>query len=73
VIEIPSLLISGALGIHLGLVAVRYVRGSLNVGDITGEVERAYNVLIGLLLLFVIAGLIEGLFSPYYYEFLFDF
>ena len=72
VIEIPSLLISGALGIHLGLVAVRYVRGSLNVGDITGEVERAYNVLIGLLLLFVIAGLIEGLFSPYYYEFLFD-
>ena len=73
VIEIPSLLISGALGIHLGLVAVRYVRGGLTVGDVTGEVERAYNVLIGLLILFIAAGLIEGLVSPYYYEFLFDF
>ena len=70
VIEIPSLLISGALGIHLGLVAVRYARGGLTVEDITGEVERAYNVLIGLLLLFVVAGLIEGFFSPYYYEFI---
>jgi uncharacterized membrane protein SpoIIM required for sporulation len=70
IIEIPSLLISGALGIHLGLVAVRYFRGGLTVGDVTGEVERAYNVLIGLLLLFVVAGLIEGFFSPYYYEFI---
>ncbi len=72
VIEIPALLISGALGIHLGFVAVRYVRGGLTVGDVTGEVERAYSVLIGLLVLFVAAGLIEGLFSPYYYEFLFE-
>lgn len=73
VVEIPSLLISGALGLHLGLVAVRYVRGGLTVGDVTGEVERAYHVLVGLLILFVVAGLIESLFSPYYYEFLFDF
>jgi len=73
VVEIPSLLISGALGIHLGLVAVRYARGSLSVGELTDEVRRAYNVLIGLLILFIVAGLIEGLFSPYYYEFLFDF
>lgn len=72
IVEIPSLLISGALGIHLGFVAVKYARGGLSVGDVTGEVERAYNVLIGLLILFVAAGLIEGLFSPYYYEFLFD-
>jgi len=73
VIEIPSLFISGALGIHLGIVAVRYARGGLTVGDVTGEVERAYNVLIGLLVLFVIAGLIEGFFSPHYYEVLFGF
>lgn len=73
VIEIPSLMISGALGIHLGLVAVRYVRGGVTMEDVTVEVERAYNVLVGLLVLFVVAGLIEGFFSPYYYEFLFDF
>ena len=72
VVEIPALLISGALGLHLGLVAVRYTRGNITKRDVTDEVELAYHVLVGLLILFAVAGFIEAFFSPYYYNILFD-
>jgi len=72
IIEIPSLLLSGALGLHLGLVSVRYVRGTVTKREVTDEVELAYQVLIGLLILFVVAGFIEAFISPYYYDILFD-
>ncbi|MDZ7687988.1 MAG: stage II sporulation protein M [Halobacteriales archaeon] len=72
IVEIPALLISGALGLRLGIVSVGYVRGSVSVAEISDEVSTAYQVLVGLLILFAVAGLIEGFFSPYYYDILFD-
>ncbi len=65
VVEIPALLISGALGLYLGGVAWGYLRGSVDVDTLAREVERAYLVLVGLAVLFVLAGLVEGFVSPY--------
>jgi uncharacterized membrane protein SpoIIM required for sporulation len=67
VVEIPALLVSGALGLHLGGVAVGYARGGVTVDAVTREVRRAYRVLVGLLVVFAVAGLIEAFVSPYYY------
>ncbi len=67
VIEIPALLISGALGLHLGLVAVGYVRGGVDTEGVTAEVREAYYVLVGLFVLFAVAGFVEAFISPYYY------
>jgi uncharacterized membrane protein SpoIIM required for sporulation len=67
VIEIPALLISGGLGLHLAGVAVGYVRGDVSTEDVADETRRAYRVLVGLLVLFGVAGFVEGFVSPYYY------
>ena len=67
VIEIPALLISGALGLHLGGVAVAYARGDTRVEGVADEVRKAYRVLLGLFVLFAVAGFVEGFVSPYYY------
>lgn len=67
IIEIPALLISGALGLHLGGVAVGYARGNSSTEEVADETRRAYRVLVGLLVLFAVAGFVEGFFSPYYY------
>lgn len=67
IVEIPALLVSGALGLHLGGVAIGYVRGNVTADAVGDEVRRAYRVLLGLLVLFAVAGFIEGFVSPYYY------
>jgi len=67
VIEIPALIVSSALGLHLGGVAVVDVRGTVGVDGVADEVRRAYRVLIGLFVAFALAGLIEAFVSPYYY------
>lgn len=67
VIEIPALLIAGALGLHLGLAAVGYFRDGADTEDVTAEVRDAYHVLVGLFVLFAVAGFIEAFISPYYY------
>lgn len=70
VVEIPALLVSGALGLHLGFVAWGFLRGGVDVDGLADEVERAYAVLVGLAVLFVVAGFVEAFVSPYYYGFL---
>ncbi|WP_435157726.1 stage II sporulation protein M [Haladaptatus sp. DFWS20] len=60
IIEIPALAIAGALGLHLGGVAWRYVRGSTTAADLAGELIRAYYILLGLLPVFIVAAFIEA-------------
>lgn len=67
IIEIPALIVSSALGLHLSGAAVGYVRGTVDVEGIADEVRRAYRVLVGLFVAFAVAGLIEAFVSPYYY------
>lgn len=70
VLEIPALLFGGALGLHLGVVAVRYAVGRTDRLAISREIDRAFRVTIGLAVLLVAAALIEAGVSPYYWRFL---
>jgi uncharacterized membrane protein SpoIIM required for sporulation len=67
IIEIPALLISGGLGLHLGGVGIGYVRGRVSAEEVADETRRAYRIFVGLLVLFGVAGFVEGFISPYYY------
>ncbi|MGA9400999.1 stage II sporulation protein M, partial [Haladaptatus sp.] len=60
VIEIPGLSVAGALGLHLGGVSLSYVRGRTSVDEFSGELVRAYYVVLGLLPVFIVAAFIEA-------------
>ena len=67
IIEIPAILIAAAMGLYLGHSMIRLVRGRHGRDRITADIERAYHVIVGLLILFAVAGVIEAFVSPYYY------
>lgn len=69
-IEIPALLLSGALGLYLGIVGWRTLRGQISRAQLTDEIEYAYQVTMGLAVLFAVAGVIEAFVSPYYWQLL---
>lgn len=68
VIEIPAILISGALGMYLGVTVWRTWRGRLPRQVLAETLRRSVWVLLGVGILLALAGLIEGYFSPYYYR-----
>jgi len=65
--EIPALFISGALGVHLGVVSWRTYRGRLSCKGFADVLENAFWVLMGIGILLAIAAVIEGFVSPYYW------
>ena len=67
IFEIPALFVSGALGIHLGLVSWRTFRGRLSREGFADALENAFWVLMGIGILLAIAAVIEGFVSPYYW------
>lgn len=69
-IEIPALIVSGALGLHLGRVGGGYVAGSVDRERLAEAVDRAFQVLVGLAVCFVFAAAIEAFVSPYYWRLL---
>ncbi|SNZ17814.1 Stage II sporulation protein M [Natronoarchaeum philippinense] len=70
VVEIPGLIVAGALGLHLGGVGVRAATGGADRADLAAAVGRAYRILIGLALVFLVAAAIEAFVSPYYADLL---
>ena len=68
IFEIPSILVAGALGLHLGVVTWRAWRGRMGREALADALERAFWVLVGLGVVLAIAGLIEGFISPYYWR-----
>jgi len=66
IVEIPGLIVAGALGLHLGGVGLRAATGRADRADVTAAVARAYRILLGLALVFLVAGAIEAFVSPYY-------
>jgi len=70
IFEIPAIIISGALGVHLGLVAWRAFRGRADRETFADALERSFWVLMGVGILITIAAVIEGFISPYYWQFL---
>ena len=64
VIEIPALAVAGGLGLHLGRVAYRGVRGRVTVDAVADELRLAFDVLVGLAVVFVVAAAIEAYLTP---------
>ncbi|WP_280535280.1 stage II sporulation protein M [Halopenitus sp. POP-27] len=68
-LEIPALVIAGAVGLHLGRSGWRTWRGTAPRIALADDLERAFRVLVGVGILLLVAALIEGFVSPYYFEF----
>ena len=68
IFELPALVISGALGLHLGVAGWRTWRGRASRVDLADALERAFWVLVGIGVLVALAALIEGFVSPYYWR-----
>ena len=68
IIEIPAILIAGAVGIYLGIHTWRTWRGRASREALSAAFERSYWVLIGVGILLAIAAIIEGFVSPFYFR-----
>lgn len=68
IIELPALILSGGVGLHLGRVGWSGIRGRRSADEIAGELERAYYIVLGLAPLFVIAAFIEAFLTPWIAE-----
>jgi len=64
VLELPVIAVAGGLGLHLGGVGWRAVRGRAGAETVAGELERAAYVLVGIGVLLVIASAIEAFLTP---------
>jgi uncharacterized membrane protein SpoIIM required for sporulation len=67
VVEIPALVVAGALGLSLGATGWRAARGRIGRRALADSLEEAFWVLVGVAALLAVAGLVEGFVSPYYY------
>jgi len=68
ILEIPAILIAGALGISVGVTAWQTWRGRVERPELAAALERAFWVLIGIGIVLAVAAIIEGFVSPYYYR-----
>ena len=68
IFEIPAIIVSGALGVYLGVVGWRTLRGHTDRGGFADALERAFWVLVGVGILIAVAAVIEGFVSPYYWR-----
>ena len=68
VLEIPAILVAGALGVSVGGSVWRTWRGRAGRAALAETLERAFWVLIGIGILLAVAALLEGFVSPYYYR-----
>lgn len=64
VIELPALALAGALGLHLGVVGWRGVRGRTDADAVGDELLRAAYALVGVALLLLLAAFIEAFLTP---------
>lgn len=68
ILEIPAIIIAGSLGLWIGTRAWLSYRNKLEVRHLLGAVERSFWILIALAILLILAGIIEGFISPFYYD-----
>lgn len=63
-IELPAIVVAGGLGFHLALVGWRGLRGRLSAAAVGEELRRAFDVLVGLGLVLVVAAFVEAFLTP---------
>ena len=68
IIEIPAIIIAGALGYYLGIETWRAWRGRVTRREFADTLERSFWIVIGIGILIGIAALIEGFISPFYFR-----
>jgi uncharacterized membrane protein SpoIIM required for sporulation len=68
IFEIPALVVSGALGVHLGAVSWRAFRGRASREQFADALETAFWVTVGIGIVIAVAAVIEGFVSPYYWQ-----
>ncbi|MCU4926728.1 stage II sporulation protein M [Halobacteria archaeon AArc-dxtr1] len=68
IFEIPAIFIAGAVGVYLGIVGWRAVRGRADAATLADALGRSFWVLVGVGVVLAVAGFIEGFVSPYYYQ-----
>jgi hypothetical protein len=64
VLELPAIAVAGGMGLHLGVVGWRVVRGRADAADVAAELRRATWVLVGLALVLVLASFVEAFLTP---------
>lgn len=64
VIELPAIAVAGGLGLHLGRVGLDAVRGRRSAAAVAETVRRAFRVLVGLAVVFVVAAAVEAFVTP---------
>ncbi|WP_224333330.1 stage II sporulation protein M [Haloprofundus halobius] len=64
VVELPGLVVSGALGLHLGRVGWRAFRGRESATSVAEQLQHAFRILVGLAVVFVVASFIEAFLTP---------
>ncbi|WP_363467197.1 stage II sporulation protein M [Halogeometricum borinquense] len=64
IIEVPTLVLGGGLGLWLGGVGYRTARGQTDADGLAAALRRTYRVLLGLVPLFVVAAFIEAFLTP---------
>jgi len=64
VLELPTIAVAGGLGLHLGAVGWRGLRGRTDAATVAGELERAAYVLVGVGVLLVVAAAVEAFLTP---------
>lgn len=65
IVEIPALVVSGALGLDLGGAVWAWARGRADPGDLSEHLVHALRVLAGLLPFFVLAAFVEAFVTPW--------
>lgn len=63
-LEVPALGISGGVGLYLGVVGYRSIRGRIDAEEVGEHLQRAAWVFVGLLPLFVLAAFVEAFLTP---------
>ncbi|MFC6716641.1 stage II sporulation protein M [Natrialbaceae archaeon GCM10025810] len=71
IVEIPAIVVAGAVGAHLGWRTLEAFRGNRSLEALADDLERSFWVLVGIGVLLAIAAVIEGFVSPYYFRPLF--
>ncbi|APX97052.1 stage II sporulation protein M [Natronorubrum daqingense] len=68
IFEIPAIFIATAVGVWLGRIWWRALRGRASRVEFADALERTFWVLVGVGILLAIAAAIEGFLSPYYFQ-----
>jgi uncharacterized membrane protein SpoIIM required for sporulation len=65
VLELPTVALAGGLGVHLGRVGWRALRGRADPAAVADELQRAGVLLVGIAVLLVVAAFVEAFVTPW--------